>query len=809
MEDPWGSPWASADTSSDNHPSPSSQANLFLSPPPRAFFGSTMGLSAQVAWSENEGDGLGILATANRADVADKQSDWGIWGESGVQPPRLSPRLGGSGKRSPLAWPENTTTSPVLMARSRSRTSSIYRHRSPDPWATEPSWTNCSETELQSSPQPTANDTPTTEIRPIEEPPQRKKNIETDDTTGSSVKREGGALNRAGASEENLLSRTSCDMAGTPENTSFNPSIAVGEPSSPPSSTFSLDSQDGPDRQDSPITLIDEDQGSQPHNKLPTTLDEKPELEDLEDVMATTASWKSPNIGRLGILRTQDDAKSTSTSEAEHRSVAKDLKNALVNNDMAAQPSNDASTGMASTPKAELIHEDGGDHISVTETQLVRAQDVVNNFANITFDTNLKLVEKLFPDLADSLEISPIEDCCEIPKHIVNDSFMTISERKAWYRISRFGSMRKHNSGDDENFFRVSWPTSELHNDTIKIVRRWMEQDLCAGRTIFGGAKRTGFFDWDSDAAPVELDEVFRRKNAVTKHARTTSIPAYNEAARQSRPEERQYRNSTGITFVPNLRPASPTNMPISSFDWMSEPRVSIPPITQPSHRSSQPPTPVRESEPVPFLPRPPTSIQTTFTNEDEDEDDDDWGEMVSSPHVTTNPVQQPSAAASPSSATTTTNRNSVLQLSLAMPFDITESVELEPPSPLATQSTPINPSSPSQNSVPDGLKNELSLPIVHDSELTAYFTALNDAAPLDLDSSQIWNQSSIVGSESPSKNTITVETPASEVLPTSVLTIDATTAPDSANLPGNESHDHIIIQDILRNIPDLSYMLR
>src|SRR6478609_5242817 len=69
---------------------------------------------------------------------------------------------------------------------------------------------------------------------------------------------------------------------------------------------------------------------------------------------------------------------------------------------------------------------------------------------------------------------------------IIDDSFTSISERKAWYLMSRPGSMRKHNLGDDENYVRVGWGNSQVREQAIRIVRRWMEEDSITGRVVLG-----------------------------------------------------------------------------------------------------------------------------------------------------------------------------------------------------------------------------------------------------------------------------------------------------------------------------------
>ncbi|OAQ64825.1 proteinrelated to glucan 1, 4-alpha-glucosidase [Pochonia chlamydosporia 170] len=106
----------------------------------------------------------------------------------------------------------------------------------------------------------------------------------------------------------------------------------------------------------------------------------------------------------------------------------------------------------------------------------------------------------------------------ELPESIVKESFTSVSQRKAWYRISRFGSIRKHNDGDDENYVRVGWNDSAVRKDTLTTVRRWMEEDSIGGRVVLGrrlGHGGGSIFNWDSEAPPVEIGELLAKRKPV------------------------------------------------------------------------------------------------------------------------------------------------------------------------------------------------------------------------------------------------------------------------------------------------------
>ncbi|KAI1746127.1 hypothetical protein F4680DRAFT_11462 [Xylaria scruposa] len=832
MDDPWGSPWASNDAPpSENDPPPPSSSrttnNFFLSPPPKAFFGGngTTLPTTQSPWSgsnRDNDDGFNNIWTtaADRADGADGQNDWGAWGgESGyVQPPpRLSPRLSTSGKESPLAWPENAAASPAFLGNSRSRTPSIFRHASPDPWATELSFTNRSDLDL-SNPNPvkaaTNSNAPTIETGQVEQTSHASHIVTANDR--EHLDEEKFTMERAKTYEKESDPRTSLGLVHEDTNTRKQ-GPAVCEPPSRSSSTCTLDSHDGPDgpdRQDSPITSIDEDRGTRiQNNNMRKTSGKVQELVGIYDDLARAVSEEPPSLDRheASQTRTASRGKSRERREFEDNEDEDDdgpgfgdFENAFANADRATESPGGASfsSEFSSTPKAETKdiftreprREGEEDSTIMTETPYVQPQKAPNKFRDVVFNTNLaENLDKLFPNLSDSLPND--SDGWDVSDHIVTDSFATISERKSWYRISRFGSMRKHNSGDDENYHRVTWQTSQLHDDTVKIVRRWMEEDSYAGKATLGGTKRTGFFDWDSDAAPVKLDEVFRRKkSAVTKHTRTTSIPAGHTVIQNNTSVvERPYRNSTGISLPMELLPGSqPITPVVPSFGWNSEA-----PATHPIHHNIQTMTPA----PVPASILAPTSRETAPTPrkmagrrlepsaDEEEEDDDDWGEMVSSPRVAETNVE-PNISAFLPQAPPIENNEPTPRPSLAISNNVDKPTELKSPPPEATQLPPSDPWLFSDFSVLDKPQQPQSLPGGHPSHAVEGGTALESKSSLhnrnSLDTSSN-NKASLV--DGPSKG----------------AAVDS----DSLTLPRNESQDDIIVQRILQSLPDLSYMLR
>ncbi|KAI1761410.1 hypothetical protein GGR53DRAFT_27408 [Hypoxylon sp. FL1150] len=654
MDDPWGSPWASSEpTSKHNPPAPSPPKNL-LSPPPKAFFGSTSNLQSQSPWADN--DGFGDWAGAEHTDVATNALDWGVWAEPSSQNSQPSPRTDELGKRGSIAWPSSAATSPGLRPLPRSRASSVFRHHSPDPWATELSLHNeihdAPTTPSPSNIQGISAGDSQREIIEARLPSTREQDIaeiselgvgdaESRQDDGNTAKNE-PKIWEPEPKDEKESSNPDADIV---------PKVEVHDPPSRPSSTFSRDSSGAVERQDSPITSIDEDPKSRLQATPRKASGKVQELVGMYDDLAKVAIDESPASTRLEPSRSRSRGRSPSqakSTEREEDADFGDFEDAGSADDEPATDIEDSTTSSrrSSTPKAPPKETLDQDHTrEPTEYQHTPSvifsaptQQLIEKYGPMRFNVDLKSIDKLFPILAQSTNGDAEEtDIGEIPDRVIGDNFSTISERKTWYRISRFGSMRKHDSGDEDNYHRVEWSNSHLHDDTIKIVRRWMEEDSIAGRVTLGAAKRTSVFNWDSSAAPVDLGKVFSRK-VSNIHSRNSSIPPQQSL-------EGPVHSTIGSPVTQSIKsPIEPPDAaPIASFGWSSSKDFTTKPIPSQNQQSeharsaSQSTQANTKIEPdsmyTPAQP-PPQPIQTEVTIED----DDDWGEMVSSPQVETQP---------------------------------------------------------------------------------------------------------------------------------------------------------------------------
>ncbi|KAJ4863835.1 hypothetical protein T069G_00365 [Trichoderma breve] len=238
--------------------------------------------------------------------------------------------------------------------------------------------------------------------------------------------------------------------------------------------------------------------------------------------------------------------------------------------------------------------------------------------SKIHFPIDLTKLDDLFPSTP------PIKTEPElVPDVIIDDAFAPSNERRAWYRISRYGSKRKHDLGGDENYVRVSWSKSQIRERTTQTVRRWMEEDSITGRVVLGrrlGGSGAVMFNWNSPAPQVEIGEFLGR------HSRNSSLTVQSPVA-------------------------SPTT---SSFAWASSgpssPAASRHPLANELARADaqeaqSPKEPKADSarqslslDPPPQHTRAhiPSPIQIPPTYPINKEDDDDWGEMMTATPTTT-----------------------------------------------------------------------------------------------------------------------------------------------------------------------------
>ncbi|KAI1450086.1 hypothetical protein F5Y02DRAFT_172107 [Annulohypoxylon stygium] len=663
MDDPWGSPWATSDTASKHHlpiPTPSPPKDL-LSPPPKAFFGSTSNLQVQSPWA-NDG-GFGDWSGAEQTDITANALDWGVWAEPSSRLSQHSPRPE-SINRSSIALPSSAATSPGLRPLPRSRASSIFRHHSPDPWASELSLQDKKPDLAIENSNALGINAIDDHAKVLESPapsPPRKDVVEALETSveDTQLKEEGSETLDDGFQEDETPSLVSSPRGSHDLDVDSVPKVEVHDNPSRPTSSLSHGSSEEVERQDSPITSIDED----PKSRLQTTSrkvsGKVSELVGLYDDLAKAATEEPspPRLDAPSIGRRERSLSRTRSARGEDDADFGDFEDAKSEFSRAASVINAPTpSGSSPTPKAQYddtaiqneTNEPNEHEKATLQAASASVQQIIEKFGPIRFDIDFQLIDKIFPDLPKDIE-AETNEISEIPERIIQDNFTTISERKTWYRISRYGSMRKHDSGDEDNYHRVEWSKSHLHTDTIKIVRRWMEEDSIAGRATVGAGKRTSVFNWDASAsasAPVDLGKVFARKPSIT-HSRNSSNAPQIQSPVQS-------VHSVGSSFEARRSIKSPilppSETPIQKaatnpgFRWSSD-SIRSPPMALPAKdEKSEHAAPKNRTIPtaINVEARTSTSIQTPVqvkpTDVILDDEDDDWGEMVSSPRVDAHP---------------------------------------------------------------------------------------------------------------------------------------------------------------------------
>ncbi|KFY27387.1 hypothetical protein V493_03525 [Pseudogymnoascus sp. VKM F-4281 (FW-2241)] len=269
---------------------------------------------------------------------------------------------------------------------------------------------------------------------------------------------------------------------------------------------------------------------------------------------------------------------------------------------------------------------------------------------SIKFDIDKSIVDRLYSDkdaLPDSANYGPSD--IDIP---ITDSLLTVEQRKVWYRISRYGTMRQHNSGDDDTYVRMGWQHSKVREKTLDIVHKWMEEGrLGAGMALGGVGRVEAMFSWGKpgQAPNTEALSIARKSS---KSSKATQPALHTSSRRQSaqdiKPVHKRQKSSVSSTKSIVRSPVEPS----PRFSWSSEqaaspdPAIAITsassdphpesfrqePVIPPISKSSESPSPVPVSiEPLkPAAPAAPEQRKESIPKANDD--DDEWGEMVTSP---------------------------------------------------------------------------------------------------------------------------------------------------------------------------------
>ncbi|KAK4186992.1 hypothetical protein QBC35DRAFT_385839 [Podospora australis] len=645
MDDPWRSPWNATDTDADKDQTSPSPAKSDLALPPRALLSASSSPrlpAVQEPWSwGDDSEGFGDWAAAPAgSDSASISSGWG--GGWGAASPNLAPARRDP---SPIPWPAN-------IASPKPTNGLTFRQPSPDPWASELSFQR-----------ETNDETPTPRVVIDVASPTRDAHFETPASDGFGVSLDSVWDGDHVEEETDKIRVDASAFTEAAHHDAVRLEVEVGtqrrESRSPTPSNENTDHED--DRQDSPITSIDEDsRGRQRESRKPPG--KVKELVVKFDGLARALSQESLPVPRtrskspLSVEKKETQNADLGDFEAmEEQEVVKEVE-------LPTPPSPLAHQRPSTPEPSESAPQDVAASVSsatsspAASTNLPFAGFSPTNLEVPTFELPLDNIDKIFANLDLAAAAAPIDDDGELPEPIITDSFTEISERKTWYRVSRLGSSRRQNAGDDDSYRRITWRTSTVRKEVITTVRRWMEEDSIAGRVALGGGiskTQKNMFGWDSSAEPIALDAVFGRRKA---HSRTASLEPIRVPGLAGPIIEGPPKTTSGSLQTPTFHSAGMAPPPVASFGWSSSPPVSQSPtptaarFPRPGHQATAPVRPFSPvhhtpgpSQPTAALPNqrvPPPIVTEPHSNphlpldEDDEDDDDEWGEMVSSPVV-------------------------------------------------------------------------------------------------------------------------------------------------------------------------------
>ncbi|KAH3973736.1 hypothetical protein HBI56_154440 [Parastagonospora nodorum] len=290
------------------------------------------------------------------------------------------------------------------------------------------------------------------------------------------------------------------------------------------------------------------------------------------------------------------------------------------------------------------------------------------------FTIETDLLEKLFTSQKEMKQPEPPPD----------DPIYSTPARKAWYRLTRRQTMREFNHGeDDDNYIRVTWANSHVRSEVNNIVGRWAREDRIAGT---GPGARASFY-WDSPA-PVEHPMHTRQRSSVATASTitpaqdsdpplSTNVPAafsWSSASASADPWQQAspgLRSTSSPLVPPPPMPATVIHarkqeVRAASLDLTSQKSGSA---KHARNLTAAPETPTVASLISPDIsstgapssdpwsgldildagPIPEDNISTVPAD-----NDDEWGEMVSSPTISTPTLTRPTSQTDTSSKNNT-----------------------------------------------------------------------------------------------------------------------------------------------------------
>jgi hypothetical protein len=707
MDDPWGSPWA--DEVQIPHPITTKQNDEVARPKTPAKT-ATLALEGKInsPWDDVGDDGFGewsAMPTGPEKALGFDGANDG-WDRKTVDDAPLKKENG-----IVSLWDDNASISDAPKLAPSALPKHTIRQPSPDPWATEfalhdgETRNDTAEVENQDVGGRKSEDLhvghaegtlPAADMSPIDgeqlldaslgEPAASE--VHVDETTVNGLVESGLLSEPEPKPEKSSTTADVEDPEPTPQKSSNAPDA---EPiSSRPSSSPSDSSHHDEALQESPRTsLDDEPKRPQAPRKVSSKIQE---LVEHFDGLAKQEEVGEPILSRKDSKTKEDEAKESEKEDEDDMDDFGDFEEGHSDSEddtVEVKPQLTGSTSKAEELAVKLPGKSGKEESSPVPNRLPK-----KDFGPVEFSVDLSVLDSLFA----GTDPKPSEETAFIPDTIPDNSFSSTEQRKTWYRISRYGPMRKHNTGDDENYVRVNWAQSQVREDTLKIVARWMEEDRISGQVVLGGGGKTSsIFGWnDPKTAPVPLSSAFAARRGhkpaksrvepvanVPREWPTGPVRTRSSSKSPSTPKTRR-KSSTKSLSIPEV-PTPVSQPPVANFGWNSSPQNKqglIPQILLTEKSSSAsgskptlPPvdlssTPQKSTSSAPMIPTPESlNLEHTtppVTNGPEiispavsktpargpplslamgnlTNVDDDWGEMISSPALMATPVPLPS----------------------------------------------------------------------------------------------------------------------------------------------------------------------
>jgi hypothetical protein len=263
-------------------------------------------------------------------------------------------------------------------------------------------------------------------------------------------------------------------------------------------------------------------------------------------------------------------------------------------------------------------------------------------------------------------ELFPLQQDAEEPNEAPDDPIYSISARKAWYRLTRKQTLREfHHGHDDGNYIRVTWTNSGIKEEVNKVVGRWAREDRISGT---GPGARASFY-WDTPAPTQSKPPSMHVHHKPSISASSTIAPKRDAPPPLSMNSPAAFdwsspvvdpwqQNSPGLRSVSSpIAPAQPTVTKVRAPETRAGSLDFAQSHAEPSIRgrivAAADETPAVATLISPPISNTPTSFSDPWAGLDsldtiapgkvgkssapvDEEVDDDWGEMVSSPIIST-----------------------------------------------------------------------------------------------------------------------------------------------------------------------------